>query len=112
MEGFWTVHFKGVQGLGAGVVTIIGGQLFGGDTGFFYKGTYSQQENTMTAHVHVKQHVPGMANVMRRNEFDLELNGTMQGDTISVTGKIPGTSMHLAAILKKQGSLPAKAATA
>jgi hypothetical protein len=53
-----------------------------------------------------------MANVMRRNEFDLELNGTMQGDTISVTGKIPGTSMHLAAMLKKQGSLPAKAATA
>jgi hypothetical protein len=112
MEGFWTVHFKGVQGLGAGVVMLIGGQLFGGDTGFFFRGTYSQQGNTMTAHVHVKQHVLGMANVMRRNEFDLELNGTMQGDTISVTGKIPGTSMHLAGTLKKQGSLPAKAATA
>jgi hypothetical protein len=112
MEGFWTVHFKGVQGLGAGVVTLIGGQLFGGDTGFCFTGTYSQQGNTMTAHVHVKQHVAGMANVMGRSEFDLELNGTMQGDTISVTGKIPGTSMHLAGRLKKQGSLPAKAATA
>ena len=111
MEGFWTVHFKGVQGLGAGVVTLIGGQLFGGDTGFFFKGTYSRQGNTMTAHVHVKQHVPGMANVMRRSEFDLELNGTRQGDTISVTGKIPGTSMHLAGTLTKQGSLPAMAAT-
>jgi hypothetical protein len=112
MEGFWTVHFKGVQGLGAGVVTLIGGQLFGGDTGFFFTGTYSQQGDTMTAHVHVKQHVPGMANVMRRSEFDLKLNGTMQGDTISVTGEIPGTSMHLAGRLKKQGSLPTKAATA
>ena len=49
MEGFWTVHFKGVQGLGAGVATLIGGQVFGGDTGFFYIGTYSQQGNTMTA---------------------------------------------------------------
>ena len=112
MEGFWTVHFKGVEGLGAGVATIIGGQVFGGDTGFFYVGTYSQQGNNMTAYVHVKQHVPSMANVMRRSEFDLELNGTVQGDTISVIGKIPGTSMHLAGTLKKQGSLPAKAATA
>ncbi len=29
MESFWTVQFEGVQGMGAGVITLIGGQLFG-----------------------------------------------------------------------------------
>ncbi len=49
MEGFWTVQFQGVQGMGAGFITLIGGQLFGGDSGFLYKGTYTQQGDNLTA---------------------------------------------------------------
>lgn len=109
MEGFWTVQFNGVQGWGAGVVTLIGGQLFGGDSGFLYTGTYSQQGSAFTAQVHVKQYMPGVANVMGRNEFDLGLTGTVQGNTVAATGSIPGTSLRLSGTLTKRSDLPARA---
>lgn len=108
MEGFWTVQFTGVQGWGAGVLTLIGGQVFGGDSGFLYTGTYTQEGNTLTARVHVRQYVPGVANVMGRNQFDLELTGTLQGNTITATGNIPGTPLRLNGTLTKQGDLPAR----
>ena len=109
MEGFWTVQFTGVQGWGAGVITLIGGRLFGGDSGFLYTGTYTQQGNALTARVHVKQFVTGAANVMGRNEFDLELTGTLQGNTLAATGSVPGTQLRLTGALTKQGDLPARA---
>lgn len=106
MEGFWTVQFRGIQGMGAGVVTLINGHLFGGDSGFLYTGTYTQQVNAFAAHVHVRQYVAGVPNVMGRNQFDLELTGTLQGNAISVAGTIPGTELRLNGTLTKQGELP------
>ena len=108
MEGFWTVHFSGVQGWGAGVITLIGGRVFGGDTSFLYVGTYNAQGTTMTGHVHVKRHAAGMPNVMGRDEFYLELNGVLKGNIISVTAKIPGTPLQLNGTLTKQADLPTK----
>ncbi len=108
MEGFWTVQFTGVQGWGAGVITLIGGRVFGGDSGFLYTGTYAQQGNALTARVHIKQYNSGVPNVMGRNEFDLELNGTLQGNTLAGTGTIPGTQLRLNATLTKQADLPTK----
>jgi len=110
MEGFWTVQFTGIQGWGAGVLTVVGGQLFGGDSSFLYTGTYQQNGNSITAHVHVKRFAPGLPNVMGREEFDLELAATLQGNTAKATAKIPGTQLQLVGTLTKQGSLPAKAA--
>ncbi|MGD1097307.1 MAG: GrlR family regulatory protein [Bryobacteraceae bacterium] len=109
MEGFWTIQFTGVQGMAAGVIVLIGGQVFGGDNGFVYTGTYTQDGNTMTAQVHVKQHAAGIANVMGRSEFDLKLNGTLTGNKITVAGQIPSTPLTLTGILTKQGNLPARA---
>ena len=106
MEGFWTVQFRGIQGWGAGVVTLINGQLFGGDSGFLYTGTYDQQGNAFAAHVHVRQHVAGVPNVMGRNQFDLELTGTLQGNVIAVAGTLPGTELRLNGTLTRQALLP------
>ena len=108
MEGFWTVRFKGMQGVGAGVITLIGGQLFGGDSGFLYTGTYSQTGEGMQARVHVKSYVPGVPNVMGREEFDLELSGTKQGSTLEAAGSIPGTQLRFSATLTKRSELPAR----
>ena len=111
MTGFWVVEFKGVQGFGSGVLTLINGQVFGGDSSMLYTGTYTEQGNTLRARVHVRQHtaVPGMQSVMGRNEFDLELNGTLEGNTITATGTIPGSQMRLNATLRKQGEVPVNA---
>jgi T3SS negative regulator,GrlR len=110
MEGFWTVQFAGVQGIGGGALTLINGVLYGGDTSFLYRGTYTQQGNNITARVHVSRFAPGLPNVMGRDNFDLELNGTLQQDTITGVGTIPGTQLRLQATLTKQGDLPRAAA--
>lgn len=110
MEGFWTVQFSGLQGWGAGVITLIHGQVFGGDSGFMYTGTYTQEGNILNAHVHVKPHTTGVtlpvSNVMGRDEFDLDLKGTMDGNRIMATGNIPGTPLQLNGILSRRGTIP------
>jgi hypothetical protein len=110
MEGFWTVQFTGVQGWGTGVVTFVNGQVFGGDSGYMYIGTYTLQGNTVNAKVHVKPHLMGAANVMGRTEFDLQLSGTVNGNKANLTGTIPGTQLKLQGTLSRQVDLTAKAA--
>ena len=48
-------------------------------------------------------------NVMGRKEFDLDLSGTLDGDTLKLAGNIPGTELRLKAKLTKQCDLPARA---
>jgi hypothetical protein len=106
MEGFWVVQFNGVQGFGAGVVTLMGGQIFGGDSGFLYTGTYTDQAGALNAQIHVRRYAAGMASVMGRDQFDLVLTGTLNGNAIAATGTIPGTPMQFRAQLTRQGNLP------
>lgn len=108
MEGFWTVKFEGVQGMGAGVITLVGGQLFGGDSGFLYKGTYTQQGENLTAQVQVKRYAPGMPSVMGQEKFSLQLTGTIQGNLGKLSGSVPGTPLKFNATITKQGDLPTK----
>jgi len=109
MEGFWTIQFTGIQGWGAGVVTLVGGRVFGGDSGYLYEGTYTQQANTLHARVHVRPLAAGVPNVMGLSEFDLEMTGTLSGSAIPVTGSIPGTPLRLSGTLTKRQDLPTRA---
>ncbi len=109
MEGFWTVQFVGVQGWGSGVVVYIGGHIFGGDSAVMFTGTYDLQGDAVTMRMHVKQIAPDLMNVMGRKEFDLDLSGTLDGDTLKLAGKIPGTELGLKAKVTKQCDLPARA---
>jgi len=101
MEGFWTVQFSGVQGFGFGVVTLVGGKLYGGDSAFIYTGTYADDGTTLNAKVHVRRGAPGAQSVMGRDQFDLELNGTLNGNSIAASGSIPGIPMRFQATLTK-----------
>jgi hypothetical protein len=109
MEGFWIVQFVGVQGWGAGVAVYIGGHIFGGDSAVMFTGTYDLQGDVVTSRLHVKQIAPDLMNVMGRKDFDLDLSGTLDGDTLKLAGNIPGTELRLKAKLTKQCDLPARA---
>jgi len=111
MEGFWTVQFAGVQGWDSGVVTLVNGQVLGGDSGFMYIGTYAQQGSMLIAKIHVKQYVPGVRNVMGQSEFDLELTGTLHGAVLNFTATIPMTTMKLTGTLTKRLDLATKASS-
>jgi len=106
MEGFWTVQFHGVEGFGAGVITLIGGQVFGGDSAFLYTGTYASDQDHLNANVHVSRYAQGMPSVMGRDQFDLTLTGKLSSNVINAVGTIPGTPLQLQGTLTKRGDLP------
>jgi T3SS negative regulator,GrlR len=108
MEGFWSVQFKGVDGFGSGVVTLMDKELFGGDSGFLYTGNYTTQSNILTAQVIVRRFAPGAPSVMGRDQFQLNLTGKLNetGNVIDVSGTVPGTPLNLAGKMHKQKELP------
>jgi hypothetical protein len=50
--------------------------------------------------------VPGLMTVMGRNEYDLDLAGKLDGNTLHLAGCIPGTEMRLSAVHLKQCEVP------
>ncbi len=106
VEGFWTVQFTDIQGLGFGVVTLLGGQVFGGDSGFVYTGTYTENGNAVNVRVRVRRVVDSVPKVMGFDKFDLELTGRLQANTLVVTGVMLGTQLPFSGILMKQDDIP------
>jgi hypothetical protein len=117
LEGSWIVNLTdnaGRQNLGTGVVTFTDGKLSGHDDHFQYDGTYKQNGTTLEADLHVKQyaaigHTP-LIIVKGRNEYDIKVRGTLQGDTIRAQGFKKGglRSESLRATLTRQPDLPVK----
>lgn len=89
IEGLWSVQFQGPQGNGGGVVVLTGSKVFGGDSGFTYAGTYELSGDAFKAKVSVKNFDPNFNNVLGvRGNFELLLEGKVQGDSIVGTGAL------------------------
>ena|ERR1039457_4646968 len=89
IEGLWIVQYHGPQGTGGGVVVFVKGQVLGGDSGFTYSGSYDLTGELFKAKVEVKNFDPSIPNVIGLiGDFDLVLEGKVQGDTINGTGAL------------------------
>ena len=89
VEGFWIVQTEGVQGNGGGVVVLLKGRIFGGDTGFLYTGTYKTDEKTVSAQVSVRNFLPGVPNILGvQGDFEMVLRGTVTGGVIKATASV------------------------
>lgn len=110
MEGFWTIQFHGIQSFGAGVVTLIGGQVFGGDSGYLYTGRYTTSGGMFKAMLRVRQHFFGVSSAMGQSVFDLELTGSLNGNKVVLKARVPGMPAQFHATMTKQQDLPASAA--
>lgn len=111
MEGVWTIHFVGVNGFGTGVVTLINGNVLGGDQGYLYIGKYSELNDAFKAQVKVTKYATGVTNVMGLDTFDLEIHGLEMlaagaPTKLHITGTIPGTDLKLSGVLTKHVDLP------
>jgi hypothetical protein len=87
-------------------VVYTGGHVYGGDSAAMFTGTYTQQGDAIAVKLHVKQMVAGLMTVMGRNEYDLDLAGKLDGNTLHLSGCIPGTDMRLSAVHLKQCEVP------
>ena len=89
IDGLWTVQYYGPQGNGAGVVVLLKGQVYGGDNGFFYVGSYDVKGDSFKGKVSIKNFDASIPNVIGVvGDFDLLIEGTIQGDSINGTGAL------------------------
>jgi hypothetical protein len=86
-EGFWLVQYEGLQGNGGGVITLIKGRVFGGDSQSTYIGTYEPGASDFSGTVRVHNYIPGVASIIGiEGDYDLKISGKLEGDTINGSG--------------------------
>lgn len=95
IEGFWMVQFHSSLGLmGAGVVILQRGNIYGGDTAFSYLGTYeSDNRGRISARIRIERHLEAgaieMDNVMGAiGDYDLVLTGDAQPQQFRMDGHV------------------------
>jgi len=82
MEGLWTIEFGSSEGIyGGGVIFFNAGKLVGGDSGYYYSGSYEVSKDSLfTATIHVKPFIKDYVSVFgtMRKDFTLDLNGRVK----------------------------------
>jgi hypothetical protein len=108
VEGFWIVQYEGLKGNGGGVAVFIKGQVFGGDSGSTYTGTYEEDAKTLKAQIRVHNYLPGVVSAIGiEGDYDLNVTGAVEGDVIKASGSPAGQqNAGLALRLTKAGQLP------
>ena len=93
-EGLWTVMFQGPQGVSGGCVIFRGGTVLGGDSAYFYVGSYEEKNGTISAQVKIRGFVPGTATIFGTVGADhvLDVQGTFSGDDIVGSASVIGAA--------------------
>jgi len=101
-EGLWTAVFNARGISGAGVIYLANGQALGGDSLYYYKGSYEFDEATgrLQANLKATAFVAGAIPVfgIPASSFNLNINGVVSGDTATATGivsEIPTVRMQI-----------------
>lgn len=90
-DGLYKVQFQTPRGIGFGVVVLQNGQLRGGDSMMYYRGTYTQNADKFSAEVesNAHSHPPGMISVFGQDHVNISIAGTSSGNTAQLTGTSP-----------------------
>lgn len=106
IEGFWIVQAEGKQGSTGGVAVFTNGRIYGGDSGFFYIGTY-EGDRIIKARVAVHNFDPSVQNILSvAKDYELHITATLDGDTIKGTAIVPDIpNQSMALRLTKKANL-------
>jgi T3SS negative regulator,GrlR len=90
LEALWSVGFITGQGLhGAGVVIFETGRVFGGDSYFYWVGSYSVGDGTITGEVDVRRHMEGLPFIFPGLEGGrVRFTGPINSPTMLLTGSL------------------------
>jgi hypothetical protein len=100
MNGFWTAKFVTPFGSGGGVAYFTANEVFGGDSGFTYLGTYQVNGAEIVAKLRIAPHFAGIPSVFGSTSqpFDLTITGSVQGNQMNGKGTAsiaPGVSFQV-----------------
>jgi hypothetical protein len=89
------------KGEGFGVVSLMDGDVSGGDDISHYTGTYVQDGDKFTATIAVRRHTQGRPSVFGIDDVDITLSGKSTPTTASCFGtadQAPGTTLRVTLI--------------
>ena len=96
-EGLYRVSFETDRGAGFGVVYVKNGQLRGGDSGFYYVGTYEETNGHLTAQIVTQRHgTEGPASVFGLERAHITFTGLVTGEIAKMTAtakEAPGVTL-------------------
>ena len=93
----YSVWFRTPQGEGYGIVSLMDGNVSGGDNISEYTGTYVQDGDKFAATIAVRRHTQGPPSVFGIDNVDITLSGKSTLTTASCVGtasQVPGTSLE------------------
>jgi hypothetical protein len=91
LEALWAVRFGSVQDFGSGIIVFETNRIFGGDTSFYYVGsfTYNPRDQTITGEAKVIRHTPGLPFVIANQDGGtVRLNGHVSEPLMTLTGHL------------------------
>lgn len=95
IEGLWIVKFTAAQLSGSGVLVLSQGKVFGGETGFYYIGTYVADGNVVKARVMIRNFDPSVPSGFGiPGDYEMDVSATMQDSTMSGTAIISGQPQY------------------
>jgi hypothetical protein len=98
----YSVWFRTSQGEGYGIVSLMDGNVSGGDNISSYTGTYVQDGDKFAATIAVRQHTQGRPSVFGIDNVDITLSGKSTPTTASCSGtanQAPDTTFQATLIL-------------
>lgn len=92
LDGLWTAIFNVRGNSAGGIIVFSEGRARGGDSTYFYVGTYSLSNGELTANLTAYAYVPNAVTVfgVPAREFEVKLTGRLRGGEISANGTVMG----------------------
>ena len=93
----YSVWFRTPEGEGYGIISLMDGDVSGGDTISSYTGTYVQDGDKFAATIAVKRHTQGLPSVFGIDNVDITLSGKSTPTTASCFGtaiQAPDTTLQ------------------
>lgn len=88
-EGLYKVEFGSPLGTDRGVIYAKGGKMWGGDSSFFYLGSYTEEGESVKGTIEVDAHAPGATNVFGGTKSTINFKGSVNGHRIKATATSP-----------------------
>ena len=109
LEALWSVEFvSNVNDFGAGVVVLETSRVLGGDSQYYYVGTFKLEGKTMHASIQVT-HFAGPASSVfgPQRQFNLQLSGTPSREQFLLQGHmVENPQMKIGIRLTRRAELP------
>ncbi len=111
IEGLWTMSFQTDLAVGNGVVIFETSRAFGGDSDFYYLGSYEVDRNKIKAKVTItnygRHNISVFGIVNPGSSIELIIEGEINDQRIGANGYIKGNpSARINCLLVKRSELP------